>query len=828
MKNSLTVITVAALVVLVPGCGKTKPTDASGSGSATANTGSGSGDAATGSAAGASGPASSGGAVWTDKPDPLQQAVLDAIAAKVAAIGKKDPSLVGQIIDATAAAHASVAREAWDPAAVITSVGKDRAALFKWVRDNTALVPYRGSLRGAVGVMMDRVGNSLDRALLLADVLGKAGLEVRLANAQLSPDLVAKLVAATKTRARPALPSAHIDDAALIGSIAKLIGGDAKAIEAGSAREKAAGDALLARTRTRVEAQARALGALVPASGAASGAAPSTGDAFVDHWWLQVHDGDAWSDLDPSLPAAAPGEALASTATDTLAPGDLGDDRRHTLAIRVIGEVWHGDTREETVLLDHAFAPGQFFGQRIVVTNVALDLPDDKAVLAAPDHIAFVKKALIAQTEFAPMIRIGTTPVMHFSVNDRGELTDLTAGDGNTIRLARAVQHATKDGVGGATGMLDQMPGESTAGSGSGSAPPAPAPAPPALTAEWLEIEIRTPGADPKVVRRTLFDNLGAVADRNAAHPPVLSDDARLERAYALSGETELLPMFAQIPDAFVADRTVKALVAARDVLVAAAARKGLDAQREKLATLASIPGPLYALAVQRFADAGVYLDRLDVLALRRRIVPHDKTIGLRNEVDILANQVAVWPTSKDPRAARIAQGVRDTDLELLAVSCPPRAPCVRAPTTAELFAASSGKDWSVIAAPQGLARTDQTAGYAIVARNASPRTWWRIDAATGETLGMNPLGGNAATEEAALQQAMVENFISGVVNLTFCLWDHRAAGSAAAIVDASAACGFAAAVGAMGGVVGTGLGGGRGLTLALALLSNLAGRLTD
>ena len=76
-------------------------------------------------------------------------------------------------------------RDRWDPAYVVERVGLDPAKLTAWVRDSTAWIPYRGLLRGPVGVLMDRDGNSLDRALLLAKLLELAGHEVRLARAQL-------------------------------------------------------------------------------------------------------------------------------------------------------------------------------------------------------------------------------------------------------------------------------------------------------------------------------------------------------------------------------------------------------------------------------------------------------------------------------------------------------------------------------------------------------------------------------------------------------------------------------------------------------------------
>ena len=76
-------------------------------------------------------------------------------------------------------------RDRWDPQYVVDTVGIDPAKLYGFVRDNVGWVPYRGTLRGPVGVLMDRRGNALDQSLLLAKLLSLAGHETRLARAEL-------------------------------------------------------------------------------------------------------------------------------------------------------------------------------------------------------------------------------------------------------------------------------------------------------------------------------------------------------------------------------------------------------------------------------------------------------------------------------------------------------------------------------------------------------------------------------------------------------------------------------------------------------------------
>jgi hypothetical protein len=817
MNRSIAMLTIASL--LAASCGKRKP-DA-GAGSPGVGEPSASSPSPAGPAGGGSGDANPGGATLaTAAPDPLQQAAFAATADLAAQFSSRARPLVVQLIDAIAAAHRAVPRDAWDPAAVVAAVGKDRARLFGWVRDRTALVPYRGSLRGPVGVMMDRVGNSLDRALLLAELLKQAGLEVRLANAALDPAQVAALVASTAQRARPGLPTARLDDTAALAAMLKLTGIDGASLAAKLAAEKAAVAAISERTRAQIDRQGKALAALIPAPAAAP--APSAGEGFEDHWWVQVHDGEAWSDLDPALPTASPGEPLATQAGDTLAPDQLGDDRRHTLTVRVVAELWHGDTRDQVTLLEHAFAPSRYYGQAITLQNIPLDMPDDKTVLAAPDPAAAARKALIAQVEFAPVLRIGAAPIAQKSVTDRGDVFDLTAGDGNTMRLGRALQHATSDSVGAATDLLGGLPGDST---GDPASPPDAGPRGPArerFTAEWLELELQAPGGSPQRVRRALFDAIGeTVADRATAPRPVLGDTARLDRNFALIGQTELLPMFAQIPDAFVIDRTIAALVGSRDVIAAAVARKDPAGQRDRLASIVPVPGPLYSLALARFnliARPEVYLDRLDLLALRRRLALTPSGVIVRQQVDIMANAIGVWPGSKDPRALRIAQGVADTALEGAVIGCA-TARCTRMASTSERFAAGNGAGWRVIGSPQGGAAGDREAGYAIVAPAASPASWWRIDPATGETLGMSPLGGSAGTEEAALNAAMVDNLVLCAASIAKCVYGFETSTGEGRDVTATVCV-----VGALSGLAGAGVIGAMGGPRWLALLLQIFG----
>ena len=103
-------------------------------------------------------------------------------------------------LQALAAGDSASPRDRWDPEYVSDQLGRNPRAIIRWVRSHTNWIPYRGVLRGPAGVLLDRQGNSLDRALLLAAILAHAGDTVRLAHGELTrehalarlPELIAR------------------------------------------------------------------------------------------------------------------------------------------------------------------------------------------------------------------------------------------------------------------------------------------------------------------------------------------------------------------------------------------------------------------------------------------------------------------------------------------------------------------------------------------------------------------------------------------------------------------------------------------------------------
>src|SRR5438105_422874 len=117
------------------------------------------------------------------------------VGSSTPATTQESVASLSRLMDQLAESARELSRDQFDYQAIIESVGRDPAKLVMWVKTNTRFVPYSGALRGPQGVLMDRVSNDLDRALLVAQLVNSSGYDCRLARGKLTDAEAAALIA---------------------------------------------------------------------------------------------------------------------------------------------------------------------------------------------------------------------------------------------------------------------------------------------------------------------------------------------------------------------------------------------------------------------------------------------------------------------------------------------------------------------------------------------------------------------------------------------------------------------------------------------------------
>ena len=255
--------------------------------------------------------------------------------------------------------RARMEASSFDPAALADTLGPETGDLFAFVRDRIAFQPYAGTLRFAAGTLMSRAGNACDQALLLGALLTARGQEVRYARARLDEASARRLLEAmnqpspTATRA-PLVPRA-------VGALGDVLAPLGVTVEDLEAERLATADA----TRWFLEELSRGFETDFPilareledAGYSLDDSVPAVAPVLLaeaaDHCWVQMREGEAWLDLDPSLPSFAPGDRFraAEELADAL-PATL----MHRIEVRIELEQVTGDVRETRTVLAHDLA----------------------------------------------------------------------------------------------------------------------------------------------------------------------------------------------------------------------------------------------------------------------------------------------------------------------------------------------------------------------------------------------------------------------------------------------------------------------------------------
>jgi len=707
----------------------------------------------------------------------VQTTVLaDPVSSQApAAAGKADLQQIldnlNRAFDALEAAQKEIPRDSFDTEAALELAGLDVKDVFHWVRDNTYFVPYQGALRGATGVLMDRTGNSLDRALLLNELLRLLGYQTRLAWAQLTPaqveDLQGRVRPVPPAGPVPAVPPADDPDKE-IARYADTFGLDLKQLKAQAEEATREQKSLQELSANRVaELSAFLLGKISPPPETAlTEQQAQIRNSLQDHWWLQYQDGANWISLDPTLPDAEAGQTFAEPAETRFVSSlnNLDENRLHSVRIKVVLECWYeGGLHEETLLESPRLHPSELLGQALTLQHVPVNWPGDLNLFTAQNSQELIKTNVLAQDAWAPALKIGARTLFDRSWNTTCELGDAFRALNAAGKLGSAVGNKLEK-------FDDELGSADQAGAGNGPARNG------LVTAQWIDYEISVPGEPSRTVRRQVFDLIGA-AERLAGprQTPAVTEAQNLSWRLALLGQTEIMLLGSSVSPEFGEATAIRTVTERRQYLTAFLHSIASGQENKLIDVMQNVPPPppseLYALAMARTiwndAPGLVYLDKVNILSRHTQYQwAADSRIGQLEAFDIVANDVATGLSSSAAAfSATLKHGVLDTDAETLLAtgSCPDpgqASSCRQQGSAAAVYFASKtqGINWVAVKAEQELAESadgfepdtrariqqDLSNGYVVLvpatAVNMDGRSvvaWWRVSPLTGQTLGM-------------------------------------------------------------------------------------------
>jgi hypothetical protein len=649
------------------------------------------------------------------------------------------------LVDRVVAGADVLPRAEFDPATLAKHLGKEPEAHFKWVRDHTWWAPYRGLLRGSQGVMLDRVGSSLDRAVLLGDLLRRAGYNVRLAGTELPVERARQLLSQVRPipagRRTPEWTGPALAHKDRVSETSMPQDSESARTRYVKSRRAAVEASALVRTQTET-----LLTSLQDSSTPADEANALA--ALKDHWWVEYENDvdDKWHALDVLLPDAKAGFTLApATTTVAWTPTEdapsIPDSDWHSVGLRVVIERYEAGATKELTVLATTIRPAQTLDKPIALVHVPMPWPNEVAFPGADPGV--VREAVLQISKWVPVLLVAGDQFIQAGFTNTGELEEPLANSSSVLGTGRAVS-----GMDMALGGFGE--GEVTV----------------ATTAEWMDYEINVPGESTQRLRRTVFDLLGPA--RRAVKFSDFEgggDLPILQRAEALLSRIEILLQPCDFTGPFVADLTSASIVANQATIKDIArepesqkAKAMASALLERMDFWGTLPTYVRWRSALNGQSHDWFVDRPNVLNYRisQRLLGVEQ-IAVRGQMDVVANGVGARSAAgRQAFETRVRQGVADTVAEMLALGSDFRTSANAASVFSRL--AVEGSRGFVIKARDVAAvkrlpwpedeiervAADVNAGYQVfVPRQAveiegEPQVaWWRVDPASGATIGV-------------------------------------------------------------------------------------------
>jgi hypothetical protein len=611
------------------------------------------------------------------------------------------------------------------------SLEYDLKRIFRFVADEVRYEPYVGILRGPVGTLDAGAGNSLDQALLLAALLDASGIPHRFVRGGLDEAAAERLAESSVLDAAGAKAAIEVALAGGPHPAPVEIPTPEPADPQVLADARAAAATALVTSRQQVTDTVTVITNTLSDSGIELGGLATAsrpadllpGSEVTSHTWLQAAFGADWLDLDPTLgPGAAVGETLAP-ATETL--DALPDELRHRVRFEVLLEQVRGEALQASPVIEYEAYADELNGRTITLAHTK---PSELEGLG----IAIGNILGDAKLSYHPVLLVPGRSIV-------GEEVAFGAGGGGGV--------FGDDFLGASPGPTGLADGEASA--------------------EWLAVTVTSPGSEPVVARRPVFDRVPP-GIRYGGEPTAADvQPADLVR-FTPDGDLEYAPLLGL--DTFAISTGPSSL----DALLVRAA----DPSADMLAILAgSYAGLRDIVAAEQAGDDGTatFVDRPGVVSLSMDVVMVGDQPTLRSGLDIWHRSLAAMPTSDGsttPATARIVAGVAEYVAERQALeSGPSDGGQATSVGVGRVFEAAAGAGVPIRALrgslpdamsfdPRSRALIQEAleAGDAVIVPahevdvNGQQRLgWWRVDPVTGRTSDMMDDGTGSETVEYSL-----------------------------------------------------------------------------
>jgi hypothetical protein len=676
--------------------------------------------------------------------------------------------------------------------ALADRLGSDPAAMFHFVRDEIRYEPYTGVLRGALGTLLCRAGNSLDRSLLLAALLQKAGFKTQIASGQLTAQQAQILVNRLFEPVKP-VPSAVPSLAELAPDLSRAIGGDRAQLLRVADEVQKYGEKQKKELVNYVDSETSVLSTLLGKAGVDAGVIVPNDQLLAEaseHYWVQYQDSSGqWVDLDSAFTDAEPGKTVVP-ATNTFAPDSVPEELYHhlriTLTLRVaqVADGKDGPT-SDTVLLDQELRVAEQQGKDIILANYPVPMPD----LMKPD--VSLAEALALTKGYQTVLQVGNqlTPGKYFGLD--GQVSDTLGGPvGDVVTNAGGVGKGVGGIAGGINGVFGGAPSEGNVTR---------------IIGEWADYKLTSPGAGGVVESHNYHRDIIAPAvvmswsvssPGNPQQVPTNLEKGLLRQR--LLWFTELLPVTGAVVVDYAGYLEIQSFSAHRassDALARAA--YGLSRAVDAASPSGRLPitNVLLAAAVTqiantlggaRFPNLKSYFGRTGLLAYERAAVDASGPVSFTRGYDIIAFPPRIvgnaGTTSReihqDASSLHLLNGILATRLEWALMAAPSRASVDRTREPASfnatrVFAAAKERGVPVVVLRPGadglkkladtsvpesvkaelsatLARGDNVVlpVSPVLLDGRQQVAWWRLEADSGELVGVMPGGRGQAYEE--------------------------------------------------------------------------------